>query len=69
MSDDTWLQCQQVKQIPSGDIGVLLAMRLVTRVVLGSLPKLVLIQTLTDGYDVVDIGAAAEMGVWTSYSL
>lgn len=65
---DTWLQWQPGKQSPSGDIEVLLAMGPVTRVVLESLPKLVLIQTLTDGYDAVDIDAAMEMGVWVSYS-
>ncbi len=68
LPDDTLLQFQPGKQYPVADIEVLLAAGPVTREVLASLPKLVLIQTLSDGYETVDIDAATEMGVWVSYS-
>jgi len=68
LPDDTLLRWQPGEQLPMDDIEVLLAMGPVTREILGSLPKLLLIQTLTDGYETVDIDAATEMGVWVSYS-
>lgn len=68
LPDDTLLQWQPGKLTTVDEIEVLLAVGPVTREVLGNLPKLLLIQTLSDGYETVDIDAATEMGVWVSYS-
>ena len=52
----------------SAQAEVLLAMGAVTRAQMEASPKLVLIQTLSDGYDAVDVEAATELGVYVSYS-
>ena len=52
----------------SPEAEVLLAMGAVTREQMQASPRLVLIQTLSDGYDAVDVKAATELGVYVSYS-
>ncbi len=52
----------------SSEAEVLLAMGAVSREQMTASPKLVLIQTLSDGYDAVDVEAATELGIYVSYS-
>ena len=52
----------------SPDAEVLLAMGAVTRDQMKASPRLVLIQTLSDGYDAVDVEAATALGIYVSYS-
>jgi phosphoglycerate dehydrogenase-like enzyme len=55
-------------QAPAYDFDVLIAMSNVSRELLLDQPKLKLIQTASDGYEMVDIGAASELGIWVSYA-
>jgi phosphoglycerate dehydrogenase-like enzyme len=68
LPDDSLLVWQPGGPPPAEDIEVLLVAGPVTRDLLQSLPQLVLVQTLSDGYETVDIEAATEAGVWVSYS-
>jgi lactate dehydrogenase-like 2-hydroxyacid dehydrogenase len=48
---------------PVSDIEVLLTLGPVTRSLMMSFPDLRLVQTLSDGYESVDVDAAAELGI------
>ena len=50
------------------EVEVLLAMGPVSREQMEASPSLVLVQTLSDGYDAVDVEAATELGVYVSYA-
>ncbi len=52
----------------AAEVEVLLAMGKVSREQMVAMPKLVLIQTLSDGYDAVDVEAATELGIYVSYA-
>ena len=52
----------------AAEVEVLLAMGPVLREHMVAMPKLCLIQTLSDGYDAVDLEAATELGIYVSYS-
>ena len=60
-----WLDGQDA---PANDFEVLLAMGYVGRELLQGQSKLKLIQTVSDGYEEVDIDAASELGIWVSYA-
>jgi phosphoglycerate dehydrogenase-like enzyme len=66
--DDTVTQWQPGATPPVSDVQVLLAIGVVDRALMQGLPHLVLIQTLSDGYEGVDIDAATELGICVSYS-
>jgi phosphoglycerate dehydrogenase-like enzyme len=68
LTDDTLVVWQPDDPTPPEGIEVLVALGPVTRETLRSLPGLVLVQTLSDGYEAVDIEAATELGVWVSYA-
>lgn len=51
----------------TADTELLLAMGPVTREDMRSLPKLQFIQTLSDGYETVDIEVATELGIYVSF--
>jgi len=53
---------------PAFDFDVLLAMSHVGRELLLVQPKLMLVQTASDGYENVDIDAASKLGIWVSYA-
>ena len=53
---------------PAFDFDVLLAMSHVGRELLLVQPKLMLVQTASDGYEDVDIDAASALGIWVSYA-
>ncbi len=67
LRNETLLLWQPGSTPPEG-IEVLLALGPVTRATLQTLPSLVLVQTLSDGYEAVDLAAATEAGVWVSYA-
>ena len=56
------------KDAPAFDFDLLLAMGNVGCELLVVQPKLLLIQTASDGYEEVDIDAASELGIWVSYA-
>jgi phosphoglycerate dehydrogenase-like enzyme len=68
LPDDTLIEWQPEDTAPPEGVEVLLALGPVTRETLESLPGLVLVQTLSDGYESVDIQAATESGAWVSYA-
>ena len=53
---------------PAAQVDALLAMGAVTREDMQALPGLALVQTLSDGYETVDVDAATELGIWVSYA-
>jgi phosphoglycerate dehydrogenase-like enzyme len=53
---------------PAFDLDVILSIGKVGRDLIVDQPKLALIQTVSDGYEEVDIHAASELGIWVSYS-
>lgn len=53
---------------PSPDLEVLLTTEKVDHELLANLPKLLLVHTLSDGYESVDLDAATELGIWVSHS-
>ena len=55
-------------EAPSKDIEVILAMGVITREQMADQPKLLLIQTVSAGYEGIDTDAAAELGIWVSYA-
>jgi phosphoglycerate dehydrogenase-like enzyme len=68
LPNDAFVDWQPDDTTPPEGVEVLLALGPVKRETLESLPDLVLVQTLSDGYEAVDIEAATEMGIWVSYS-
>ena len=56
------------KDAPAFDFDMLIAMSNVGRDLLLAQPKLILVQTASDGYEDVDIDAASELGIWVSYA-
>ena len=56
------------KNAPSKDIEVILAMGVISREQMADQPGLLLIQTVSAGYEGIDINAAAELGIWVSYA-
>jgi phosphoglycerate dehydrogenase-like enzyme len=56
------------KDAPAFDFDMLLSAAAVGSDMLRDQPKLKLIQTVSDGYEQVDIAAASELGIWVSYS-
>jgi phosphoglycerate dehydrogenase-like enzyme len=68
LPEDTFVNWQPDDTAPPERVEVLLALGPVTREILQSLPELVLVQTLSDGYETVDIKAATELGIWVSYA-
>ena len=64
----TWTQWQPGTPPPNSDIEILLSVGPVTRDLMQKLPKLTLIQTLSDGYEAVDVNAATELGIRVSYA-
>jgi phosphoglycerate dehydrogenase-like enzyme len=68
LPSDTLVEWQPEAATPPEAVEVLLALGPVTRETLESLPGLALVQTLSDGYESVDIEAATELGVWVSYA-
>jgi phosphoglycerate dehydrogenase-like enzyme len=51
-----------------GDAEVLAVLAPVNAEILAGLPNLKLVQTLSDGYEMIDLEAASEAGVWVSYA-
>jgi phosphoglycerate dehydrogenase-like enzyme len=69
LTGDTLTQWQPGSVPPAAsDVEVLLAIGLVDRELMESLPNLAFIQTLSDGYERVDIDAATKLGIRVSYS-
>ena len=66
--NDIWTRWQPGTPPPTSDIEVLLALGPVTRDLMEQLPALALIQTLSDGYEGVDVNAATELGIRVSYA-
>ncbi|MFZ0886630.1 MAG: hypothetical protein WAN14_24725 [Candidatus Acidiferrales bacterium] len=66
--NDIWTRWQPGAPAPTSDIEVLLALGPVTREMMERLPDLALIQTLSDGYEGVDVNAATELGIRVSYA-
>lgn len=54
--------------VPAADAEVVLGMGKVGAEEMDALPGLKLIQTVSDGYDAVDVEAATERGIWVSYA-
>ncbi len=55
-------------EAPAFDLEVVFVEGKLTAAQMKTQPKLVLVQTVTAGYDSVDIDAAAELGIWVSYA-
>ena len=53
---------------PATDIEVLLVLGEVTAAQMASQTKLALIQTVTAGYEEIDINAASKLGIWVSFA-
>ncbi len=68
LPDVTLLPWKSGEKTPADTVDVLLAMGPVTREDMAALPGLALIQTLSDGYESVDVDAATELGIWVSYA-
>ncbi len=68
LPDTTLLSWKSGDKSPSSAVDILLAMGPVSREDMNTLPGLALIQTLSDGYESVDIDAATELGIWVSYA-
>jgi phosphoglycerate dehydrogenase-like enzyme len=68
LPDDTFVDWQPDDMTPPEGVQVLLALGPVTQEILQGLPGLLLVQTLSDGYEMVDIQAATDLGVWVSYA-
>lgn len=68
LADVTWTRWQPSTPPPNSAVEVLLAIGPVTRDLMERLPELVLIQTLSDGYESVDMNAATELGIRVSYA-
>ena len=68
LTHDTFVEWAPASPPPDTGIDLLLALGPVTRELLQTLPRLVLVQTLSDGYESVDIAAATEAGIWVSNS-
>jgi phosphoglycerate dehydrogenase-like enzyme len=66
--NDIWTRWQPGTPPPTFDIEVLLVLGPVTRELMEQLPDLALIQTLSDGYEGVDMNAATELGIRVSYA-
>jgi|ERR1700677_1414983 phosphoglycerate dehydrogenase-like enzyme len=66
--NDIWTRWHPGTPPPTSDIEVLLALGPVTRDHKEQLPDLALIQTLSDGYEGVDVNAATELGIRVSYA-
>ena len=64
----TLLPWKSGEKAPADTIEILLALSPVTREDMTALPGLALIQTLSDGYETVDVDAATELGIWVSYA-
>lgn len=64
----TWAEWEPGAKPPAQDVQVLLALGPVTRELMAGLPELVLVHTLSDGYESVDMNAATELGIRVSYS-
>ena len=56
------------EEAPSNDLNILLANSSVGREQLANQPHVALIQTVTTGYETVDIQSATEVGIWVSYA-
>jgi phosphoglycerate dehydrogenase-like enzyme len=68
LADDTLTQWQPGAAPPDPSIEVLLAVGNVSRSLMESLPNLEFIQTLSDGYEGVDMDAATQLGIRVSNS-
>src|ERR1700733_12578464 len=68
LADVTWTRWQPGTPPPNSAVEVLLAIGPVTRDLMERLPELVLIQTLSEGYESVDVNAATELGIRVSYA-
>ncbi len=68
LSGDQMVEWRREDGSAVADIEVLLTLGAVTREMMADLPKLVLIQTLSDGYEKVDMAAATEMGIGISFA-
>ena len=68
LTQDELLLWHPGQPVPAPDIEVLLAVGKVDHELLAPLSKLVLIHTLSDGYESVDMDAAGELGIWVSHS-
>jgi phosphoglycerate dehydrogenase-like enzyme len=66
--DATWIKWQPGTQPPATDVQVLLALGPVTGELMDKLSEVVLIQTLSDGYESVDVEAATERGIRVSHA-
>jgi phosphoglycerate dehydrogenase-like enzyme len=54
------------EEAPSHDIRLLLALGPVPRALLDRQPKLEIVQTMSAGYETVDVDAASQLGIWVS---
>jgi len=66
LGGDTLVRLQPEESVPDAATEVLLAVGIVDRALMESLPRLGLIQTLSDGYEGVDLDAATELGIRVS---
>jgi lactate dehydrogenase-like 2-hydroxyacid dehydrogenase len=56
------------ERAPAADCEAVLVIGTMGADEMDQLPELALIQTISDGYDAVDVDAATERGIWVSYS-
>ena len=61
----TW---ESGKPAPAQDFEIILVMGKFTREQMEAQPRLMLIQTVSAGYDGIDVEAATNLGIWVSYS-
>lgn len=61
----TW---ESGKPAPAQDFEIILVMGKLTREQMEAQPRLMLIQTVSAGYDGIEVDAATDLGIWVSYS-
>ena len=66
--EDTLVPWRPEDRAEASEIDVLLAVGVVDRALMESMPRLAFIQTLSDGYEGVDLEAATELGIRVSNS-
>ncbi len=70
LPDAVWVQWRPGTAAPNSaaDVEVLFSLGPVTRELMEKMPRLVLVQTLSDGYESVDVKAATGLGIRVSYA-
>jgi phosphoglycerate dehydrogenase-like enzyme len=68
LGEDTLVFCAAGQEQPPADTEILLAAAKIDRPVLARLPQLICVQTLSAGYENIDLSAADELGIWVSFA-